>query len=83
MLTPMEKLVFNSIILILFSLLVAATTMYLPNHIMTIYNRVWYYTHGENVTDAITIGKGGDAIKGISQAAMATAESVRRQMAEL
>ncbi|ETN40328.1 uncharacterized protein HMPREF1541_04604 [Cyphellophora europaea CBS 101466] len=47
MLTPTEKFVFNVIILVLFTLLVAAAVAYLPNHIAVISNRLWYYVHGE------------------------------------
>lgn len=35
------------IILVLFTLLIAAAVAYLPNHIAIISNRLWYYVHGE------------------------------------
>ncbi|KAL9623284.1 MAG: hypothetical protein Q9160_002391 [Pyrenula sp. 1 TL-2023] len=47
MLTPTEKFIFNAILFILVSMLITAATLYLPNHVVTIYNRVWYYYHGE------------------------------------
>jgi hypothetical protein len=34
------------IILVLFTLLIAAAVAYLPNHIAVISNRLWYYVHG-------------------------------------
>ncbi|KIX10529.1 uncharacterized protein Z518_01612 [Rhinocladiella mackenziei CBS 650.93] len=47
MLTPTEKFIFNLILFILVSLLVTAASLYLPNHVAIIYNRIWYYVHGE------------------------------------
>lgn len=41
---------FSAIDLILFilvSLLVTAASLYLPDHVAVIYNRIWYYVHGE------------------------------------
>jgi len=35
------------ILFILVSLLVIAASLYLPNHVAVIYNRIWYYLHGE------------------------------------
>jgi hypothetical protein len=28
-------------------MLVAAASMYLPNHVLVMYRRIWYYVHGE------------------------------------
>ncbi|RMZ89520.1 hypothetical protein DV736_g3251, partial [Chaetothyriales sp. CBS 134916] len=47
MLTPAEKCIFNIILLTLTSLLLTAAVFYLPNHVMIISNRIWYYIHGE------------------------------------
>ncbi|KAJ9651274.1 hypothetical protein H2198_009428 [Neophaeococcomyces mojaviensis] len=47
MLTPTEKMVFNSILFILISFLVTAAFFYLPDHLFIIYARVWYYISGE------------------------------------
>ncbi|KAK7888222.1 hypothetical protein LTR67_009099 [Exophiala xenobiotica] len=47
MLTPTERFIFNFILFMLISLLVTAAYYYLPNHILIIYNRVWYYLQGE------------------------------------
>lgn len=44
------------IILTLFSLLVTAASMYLPDHVYQIYTRIWYYVHGNN-------GGGAQAVK--------------------
>jgi hypothetical protein len=37
----------DAIILILLSLLITAAVAYLPNHLIVISNRLWYYVHGE------------------------------------
>lgn len=51
MLTSTEKLVFNTILFILISLLVTAAYAYLPGHILVIYGRVSYYISGEFTAD--------------------------------
>ena len=55
------------IILTLFSLLITAASLYLPDHIYQIYTRIWYYVHGTN-------GNVAQAIKGT---AAGVAESSR------
>lgn len=44
-----HRLTFSAdvIILILLSLLITAAVAYLPNHLVVISNRLWYYVHGE------------------------------------
>jgi hypothetical protein len=37
------------ILFILISLLVTAASLYLPDHIAVIYNRIWYYVHGGEI----------------------------------
>ncbi|EME85580.1 uncharacterized protein MYCFIDRAFT_103511, partial [Pseudocercospora fijiensis CIRAD86] len=46
MLTPTEKFVFNSIAFLSLSMLTIATFMYLPDHVMTISRRTYYYFAG-------------------------------------
>jgi len=79
MLTSTEKFIFNFILFVLFSLLVTAATMYLPNHIILIYNRIWYYLHGN--------GNGPTEVlktsKVVSRLAMETADSITRKLDEL
>jgi len=58
MLTSTEKLIFNLILFILVSLLVTAASLYLPSHLSIIYQRIWYYIHGEFVSKATTGGAG-------------------------
>jgi hypothetical protein len=35
------------ILLTLMSLLITAAVFYLPNHVLVVSNRIWYYIHGE------------------------------------
>ncbi|KMU76937.1 hypothetical protein CISG_05979 [Coccidioides immitis RMSCC 3703] len=46
MLTPMEKFIFNTLLLLVISMSVAAAYIYLPNHIVSICQHVWYYWTG-------------------------------------
>lgn len=46
MLTSTEKFIFNFVLFVLISMLVAAASMYLPNHVTVIYRRIWYYVDG-------------------------------------
>ncbi|KAJ9502186.1 hypothetical protein LTR99_001030 [Exophiala xenobiotica] len=56
MLTPTERFIFNFILFMLISLLVTAAYYYLPNHILIIYNRVWYYLQGELASKTAAAG---------------------------
>ena len=77
------------ILLVLISMLVTAATMYLPNHVALIYNRIWYYVHGELVH---LKGNAGEAIKTPVEIAMASGtrgrmvdavETIMRKLDEL
>jgi hypothetical protein len=57
-------------------MLVTAATMYLPNHVALIYNRIWYYVRGELVH---LKGNGGEAIKTPVENAI-TSETKRRMV---
>ncbi|ORY17974.1 hypothetical protein BCR34DRAFT_583247 [Clohesyomyces aquaticus] len=46
MLTATEKFIFNSILFLLLSLLIIAASLYLPEHIHIILNRLFYYWSG-------------------------------------
>ena len=58
-------------------MLVTAATMYLPNHVALIYNRIWYYVHGELVY--LKGSAGGEGIKAPVDLVMAS-ETARRRM---
>ncbi|EON96682.1 hypothetical protein UCRPA7_7858 [Phaeoacremonium minimum UCRPA7] len=56
MYTPWEKFVFWSITFLLFSLTTIAAILYLPQHIIFIVTRAWFYINGENV-DVVEVAK--------------------------
>ncbi|KAH9832808.1 Pfam:DUF3317 [Teratosphaeria destructans] len=47
MLTPTEKFIFNSILFLTISMFTLASVLYLPNHIMTMARRSFYYFAGD------------------------------------
>jgi hypothetical protein len=44
-------------------MLVAAASMYLPNHVTIMYRRIWYYVHGEIASITKSGGVAGDVVK--------------------
>ncbi|EUC36273.1 hypothetical protein COCMIDRAFT_37965 [Bipolaris oryzae ATCC 44560] len=46
MLTSTEKFIFNSVLFLLLSLLIIAASLYLPEHLSIIANRILYYVSG-------------------------------------
>ncbi|KAF2865580.1 hypothetical protein BDV95DRAFT_586085 [Massariosphaeria phaeospora] len=50
MLTTTEKFIFNSVLFLLLSLLIIAASLYLPEHIVLIANRMFYYFSGDEQT---------------------------------
>jgi hypothetical protein len=42
----------DSLIFLLFSMFLTAAYIYLPNHIISIYNHAWYYLAGDPVTES-------------------------------
>jgi len=89
MLTPTEKLIFNLILLVLISMLVTAATMYLPNHVTLIYNRIWYYVHGEylhlkgNGSEVLKTPGANDVVSVTKRRMVETVETVMRKLDEL
>ncbi|KAF3490631.1 uncharacterized protein GIQ15_00148 [Arthroderma uncinatum] len=53
MLTPIEKVVFNTILLLFTSMLVTAAYIYLPDHVLSLYRHINYYWAGQPVADQI------------------------------
>ena len=47
MLTPTEKVIFNTFLLFFLALLVAAIALYLPQHVTTIARRAYFYYAGD------------------------------------
>lgn len=52
------------VLFVLVSMLVAAASMYLPDHVVVMYRRIWYYVHGEiaGITKS-SGGSVGDVVK--------------------
>ena len=78
------------ILLVLISMLVTAATMYLPNHVAVIYNRIWYYVHGEFVHlkgngSEVLRTTGASAVGSVTKKMMMadTVETVMRKLDEL
>jgi hypothetical protein len=86
------------IILAILSLLIAAAIFYLPNHIVIVSNRLWYYVHGEflyannggNASAAAVAGDVKEEIRRLvtdavtsGRGAESTAESIARGIGDL
>jgi hypothetical protein len=87
MFTPVEKFVFWSVVFLLFSLFVIATILYLPQHIVFIFNRAWYYAIGRESgagAGPSVAGAAKDAlslsVSATSTTAEATANAVVREL---
>ncbi|KAK5109253.1 hypothetical protein LTR62_007235 [Meristemomyces frigidus] len=79
MLTPTEKFVFNSILFLTFSLLSTACILYLPDHIVTVSKRTYYYFAGDmptNVTMGELAGQAAESVSKASEAVLGTASRV-------
>ncbi|OAL55408.1 hypothetical protein IQ07DRAFT_639092 [Pyrenochaeta sp. DS3sAY3a] len=67
MLTSTEKFIFNSVLFLLLSLLIIAASLYLPEHLTIIANRMFYYFSGNEETLAASAQKaslGHDGLAG-------------------
>ncbi|KAI1776034.1 hypothetical protein F4818DRAFT_367820 [Hypoxylon cercidicola] len=74
MFTPTEKFIFWSVVFLLYGLLAIATILYLPQHILFIINRAWFYVNGGDSGLASNLVAGNkDAI---SLAASSTAKTI-------
>ncbi|TGZ79595.1 hypothetical protein EX30DRAFT_333126 [Ascodesmis nigricans] len=47
MLTPTEKIVFNTILFLSLSMLILAVSLYLPHHIGEVASKAWFYYSGD------------------------------------
>lgn len=75
------------ILFILISLLVTAASLYLPDHVAVIYNRIWYYVHGGEIAYMTAAANTGDktslAVEGLritSDALRAGAQATVREL---
>jgi len=55
MLTPTEKFIFNTFLILFLSMIIVAASLYLPGHITTMISRAWFYYAGDE-TVAATAG---------------------------
>ncbi|SPO00615.1 uncharacterized protein DNG_03364 [Cephalotrichum gorgonifer] len=85
--TPLEKFIFWSVLFLLTSLTFIATFLYLPQHIIFLMNRAWFYVHGDSVDvlemtkDAVHTLAGG-SLPGATDVAEASAEAFTEVVAE-
>ncbi|KAK2803854.1 hypothetical protein FQN50_006862 [Emmonsiellopsis sp. PD_5] len=95
MLTPTEKFVFNTLLLLITSMLLIAAYVYLPDHITTICQRIWYYWAGDafssdfsflsmasSASSSTAAGKGGEAVMETVQKVAETAATAATTAAE-
>ncbi|KAI4239271.1 MAG: hypothetical protein LQ349_000486 [Xanthoria aureola] len=52
MLTPAEKFIFNSFLFLFISMIIIAASLYLPEHIMNMWYRAWFYYAGDDTAPA-------------------------------
>jgi len=78
MLTSTEKFIFNSILFLLLSLLIIAASLYLPEHVMIICNRILYYVSGDEQTLA-----GAGAHKAAREVVVTTAAAMKNAATSL
>ncbi|KKA26900.1 hypothetical protein TD95_002134 [Thielaviopsis punctulata] len=57
MYTPFERFLFYSVLFLLVSIFTLATLLYLPHHIKFMVNRAWFYVHGDEASDIVTMAK--------------------------
>ncbi|KAI2470326.1 hypothetical protein F4781DRAFT_430553 [Annulohypoxylon bovei var. microspora] len=75
MFTQTERSIFWSIVFLLCSLLMIATVLYLPQHVLFIFNRAWFYVNGGDS------GFASNLIAGKKDALSLAASSVTTTMA--
>ncbi|KAL5351840.1 hypothetical protein V496_01399 [Pseudogymnoascus sp. VKM F-4515 (FW-2607)] len=91
MLTPTEKFIFNSCIFIIFSMVLIAGCLYLPQHITFLINRAWFYYQGDaDSKDALStsaaetlVGTVGDRLRAVVETARASAATAAQVEKEL
>ncbi|KAI1498512.1 hypothetical protein F5X99DRAFT_322918 [Biscogniauxia marginata] len=88
MFTPTEKFIFWSVVFLLTALTVIAIILYLPQHILFIINRAWFYVNGGDssvVSNVLAVNKDSLSLSLASAAtttaaATETAESLVREL---
>ncbi|EMR61671.1 hypothetical protein UCREL1_11412 [Eutypa lata UCREL1] len=86
MFTPVEKFVFWSVVFLLFGLFAIACILYLPQHIVFIVHRAWFYVNGGDVLGSSASSVMASSKDGLSltvsgaDAAKETLESIVRDL---
>ncbi|KAI0840279.1 hypothetical protein F5Y06DRAFT_252958 [Hypoxylon sp. FL0890] len=88
MFTPTEKFLFWSVVFLLCGLLIIATVLYLPQHVLFIINRAWFYVNGgeSGIMSNLVAGNKGalslatSSTKTTMAAATDMAESIIREL---
>ncbi|PGH00691.1 hypothetical protein GX51_05677 [Blastomyces parvus] len=85
MLTPIEKLVFNTLLLLITSMLLTAAYVYLPDHLTTISKRIWYYWAGDAFTDFpfVNVSTSATALSAAQQEGYETLMETAKKAAEM
>ncbi|EKV12230.1 Small subunit of serine palmitoyltransferase-like [Penicillium digitatum] len=85
MLTPIEKLIFNTLLLGLVTMIAMGTYIYLPDHLRAIYGRLYYYWAGERLFNSV-FGENGVATQigdMVYETAKNAAATTTKRIAEL
>ncbi|KAM0796732.1 hypothetical protein BDR22DRAFT_892866 [Usnea florida] len=61
MLTPMEKFIFNTFLLLFISMVIIAASLYLPEHVMKMASRAWFYYAGDETAVGLGTRSGSGA----------------------
>lgn len=88
MFTPTEKFIFWSVVFLLYGLLAIATVLYLPQHVVFIVHRAWFYVNGGDSSIASNLVAGNkDALSLATSstaktiaAAIETADTISREL---
>ncbi|KAI2608424.1 uncharacterized protein GGS25DRAFT_275454 [Hypoxylon fragiforme] len=83
MFTPTEKFLFWSVVFLLCGLLLIATILYLPQHVLFIINRAWFYVNGGDSSVASNVVAGNkDALSLATSSATTTLAAAATETAE-
>ncbi|KAL9075137.1 MAG: hypothetical protein Q9161_001823 [Pseudevernia consocians] len=61
MLTPTEKFIFNTFLLLFISMIIVAASLYLPEHVMKMASRAWFYYAGDETAAGVGTRAGSGA----------------------
>ncbi|KAI1099874.1 hypothetical protein F4804DRAFT_66444 [Jackrogersella minutella] len=82
MFTPTEKFAFWSVVFLLCSLLTIATVLYLPQHVLFILHRAWFYVNGGDSGVASNLIAGKKGALSLATSSTTTTMAAATEMAE-